>query len=96
VTNQAAYALRENTGTSGVVQTAQTAVATLAAHDIPHLDVLLSLKLDSAAHSPLRRLRDKTDVVELILRRKLPRDLPVAPVVRPLYLETWDALRAES
>jgi hypothetical protein len=188
VTNQAAYVLRENTGTSGVVQTAQTAVATLAAHDIPHLIVggvavqehgyprvtvdvdivvpdvleavefltadlsgpfarvkgyedrvedrrngvqvdllpagkvlkrgcqvpfplptktteklqivkleeLLSLKLDSSAHSPLRRLRDKTDVVELILRRKLPRDLPVAPAVRPLYLETWDALQAES
>jgi hypothetical protein len=155
MTNQAAYVLRENTGTSGVVQTAQTAVATLAAHDIPHLIVggvavqehgyprvttdvdivvpdvleavefltadlrgpfarvrgcedrvedrrngvqvdllpagkvlkrgcqvpfpqptktteklqialledLLSLKLDSSAHSPLRRLRDKTDVV---------------------------------
>ena len=39
VTNQAAYLLRENTGTSGVTQTAQTAVATLAAHDIPHLIV---------------------------------------------------------
>ena len=188
VTNQAAYVLRENTGTSGVVQTAQAAVATLAAHDIPHLIVggvavqehgyprvtidvdivvpdvleavefltadlsgpfarvkgcedrvedrrngvqvdllpagkvlkrgckvpfpqptkateklqvvgleqLLSLKLDSSAHSPLRRLRDKTDVVELILRRKLPRDLAVAQAVRPLYLETWDALQAES
>ena len=96
VTKQAAYVLRENTGTSGVVQTAQTAVATLAVHDIRHLEDLLSLKLDSSAHSPLRRLRDKTDVVELILRRKLPRDLPVAPVVRPLYRETWDALRAES
>jgi hypothetical protein len=188
VTNQAAYVLRENTGTSGVVQTAQTAVATLAVHDIPHLIVggvavqehgyprvtvdvdivvpdvleavefltadlsgpfarvkgcedrvedrrngvqvdllpagkvlkrgckvpfpqptkateqlqvvgleqLLSLKLDSSAHSPLRRLRDKTDVVELILRRKLPRDLAVALAVRSLYLETWDALQAES
>lgn len=188
MTNQAAYVLRETTGTSGVVQTAQTAVATLAVNDIPHLIVggvavqehgyprvtvdvdivvpdvleavefltadlsgpfarvkgcedrvedrrngvqvdllpagkvlkrgckvpfpqptktteklqivsledLLSLKLDSSAHSPLRRLRDKTDVVELILRRKLPRDLPVAPVVRQLYLETWDALEAES
>jgi hypothetical protein len=188
VTNQAAYVLRENTGTSGVVQTAQAAVAALAAHDIPHLIVggvavqehgyprvtidvdivvpdvleavefltadlsgpftrvkgcedrvedrrngvavdllpagkvlkrgckvpfpqpvsateklqiitledLLSLKLDSAAHSPLRRLRDKTDVVELILRRKLPRDLPVAAAVRPLYRETWDALQAEA
>jgi hypothetical protein len=50
VTNRVAYLLRENTGTSGVVQTGQTAVATLAAHDIPHLDVLLSLKLDSSAH----------------------------------------------
>ena len=68
----------------------------MAAHDIPHMDVLLSLKLDSSAHSPLRRLRDKTDVVELILRRNLPRDLPVASVVRLLYLEPWDALRAES
>ena len=186
--NQAAYALRENTGTSGVVETARTAVAILAAHDIPHLIVggvavqehgyprvtvdvdivvpdvleavefltadlsgpftrvkgcedrvedrrngvqvdllpagkvlkrgckvpfpqplkttdslqivgleeLLSLKLDSAAHSPLRRLRDKTDVIELILRRKLPRDLPVAQAVRPLYLETWDGLKAEA
>jgi hypothetical protein len=96
VTNQAAYLLRETTGTSGVVQTAQAAVATLAAHDIPHLEQLLSLKLDSSAHSPLRRLRDKTDVVELILRRKLPRDLAVAPAVRSLYLEKWDALKAES
>lgn len=188
MTNQAAYLLRETTGTSGVVQTAQAAVATLAAHEIPHfivggvavqehgyprvtidvdivvpdvleavefltadlsgpfarvkgcedrvedrrngvqvdllpagkvlkrgcqvpfpqptkataklqvvgLEQLLSLKLDSSAHSPLRRLRDKTDVVELILRRKLPRDLPVAQAVRPFYLETWDALQAES
>ncbi len=187
MTNQAAYVLRENTGTSGVVQTAQAAVAVLAAHDIPHLIVggiavqehgyprvtidvdivvpdvqdavefltadlsgpftrvkgiedrvedrrngvavdllpagrvlkhgckvpfpqpisaaeklqiikleeLISLKLDSATHSPLRRLRDKTDVVELILRRKLPRDLPVAPAVRSLYQETWDAIQAE-
>ena len=63
---------------------------------IVSLEDLLSLKLDSSAHSPLRRLRDKTDVVELILRRKLPRDLPVAQAVRPLYLKTWDALQAES
>ena len=96
VTNQAAYLLRETTGTSGVVQTAQAAVATLAAHDILHLEELLSLKLDSSAHSPLRRLRDKTDVVELILRRKLPRGLSVAPAVRALYLETWVALQAET
>jgi hypothetical protein len=187
VRNQAAYLLRENTGTSGVVQTARTAAATLAQHEIPHLIVggiavqehgyprvtidvdmvvpdvleavefltadlsgpfarvrgchdrledrrngvfldllpagrvlkrgckipfpqptravddlqiipleeLVSLKLDSWASSPSRRLKDKADVTELILRRKLPRDLAVAPAVRPLYLETWDALQAE-
>jgi hypothetical protein len=60
------------------------------------VEELLSLKLDSSAHSPLRRLRDKTDVVELILRRKLPRGLSVAPAVRALYQETWDALQAET
>jgi hypothetical protein len=41
------------------------------------------------------RLRDKTDVVELILRRKLPRGLAVLAAVRDQYLETWDALQAE-
>lgn len=62
---------------------------------IATLEELISLKLDSWANSPLKRLRDKTDVVELILRRKLPRDLAVNPVVRALYEETWDAIRAE-
>jgi hypothetical protein len=45
--------------------------------------------------SPLKRLRDKTDVVELILRRNLSRDLAVNPVVATLYADTWDALQAE-
>ena len=39
MTSQTAYLLRENTGTSGVLQTARAAVTTLAAHDIPHLIV---------------------------------------------------------
>ena len=182
-----AYILRENTGTSGLVESARAAVALLAEHDIPHLIVgglavqehgyprvtidvdivvpdvleavefltasltgpfyrvpgvddrvedrrngvfidllpagevlkqgckvpfpepkqvaekfqiipleeLLSLKLDSWRSSPQRRLKDKADVNELILRRKLPRDLAVNPAVRALYLETWDALQAE-
>ncbi len=59
------------------------------------LEELISLKLDSWANSPLKRLRDKSDVVELILRRKLPRSLAVQPVVRALYEETWDAIQAE-
>lgn len=62
---------------------------------IATLEQLISLKLDSWVNSPLKRLRDKTDVVELILRRKLPRDLAVNPVVRPLYEEIWSALAAE-
>lgn len=185
--DQAAYILRENTGTSGLVESARAAVSTLAAHDIPHLIVgglavqehgyprvtidvdivvpdvleaveyltasltgpfyrvtgvqdrvedrrngveidllpagkvvkrgckipfpqpskaaeqfqiipleqLLSLKLDSWNNSPNRRLKDKSDVVELILRRKLPRDLAINPAVRALYTETWDALQRE-
>ena len=59
------------------------------------LEELIALKLDSWAGSPNRRLKDKADVNELILRRKLPRDLAVNPAVRSLYLETWDALQAE-
>jgi hypothetical protein len=34
-------------------------------------------------------------VIELILRRKLPRNLDLDPAVRELYLNTWDALQAE-
>src|SRR5258705_4446733 len=37
--DQAAYALRENTGTSGVVETARAAASALADYDIPHLIV---------------------------------------------------------
>jgi hypothetical protein len=59
------------------------------------LEELVSLKLDSAAGSPLRRHKDKTDVIELITRRKLSRDLAVNPAVQALYVETWDALQAE-
>jgi hypothetical protein len=187
VTNQAAYILRENTGTSGLAESARAAVAVLAQHDIPHLIVgglavqeygyprvtidvdivvpdvleavefltanlagpffrvpeiqdrvedrrngveidllpagkvvkrgckipfpqpdkvaeqfqivsleqLLSLKLDSWSNSPNKRIKDKSDVVELILRRKLPRDLAVNPAIKSLYTETWDALKAE-
>jgi hypothetical protein len=187
VRNEAAFILRENTGTTGLVESARAAVAVLADHDIPHLIVgglavqehgyprvtidvdivvpdvleavefltasvtgpfyrvpkiqdrvedrrngvlidllpagkvlkrgckvpfpepvkvseqfqiislegLISLKLDSWAGSPLRRHKDKTDVIELIKYRKLPRDLGVNPVVRALYTETWDALQSE-
>ena len=39
MTNQDACLLRENTGTTGVVESARTAVSVLADHDIPHLIV---------------------------------------------------------
>lgn len=183
-----AYLLRENTGTSGLEQTARTAAAVLAEHDIPHLIVgglavqehgyprltldvdlvvpdvlearewlladlsgpfvavsgchdrvmdkrtgvkidllpagrvlrqgcqvpfpepiqvsqrpqfvrlaeLIALKLDSWIVSPLRRTQDQADVIQLITRRNLPRDLPVADAVRAKYVEIWDGLKAES
>jgi hypothetical protein len=59
------------------------------------LEQLISLKLDSWSGSPTRRHKDKTDVIELIKSRKLPRELAVAPAVQVLYVETWDALAAE-
>jgi len=59
------------------------------------LEELISLKLDSWAGNPTRRLKDKADVVELIKHRQLPRDLAVNPAVRTHYLETWDALQNE-
>jgi hypothetical protein len=62
---------------------------------IVSLTDLISLKLDSWANTPTSRLKDKADVVELIKNRNLSRDLTVAPAVRDLYIETWDALKAE-
>jgi hypothetical protein len=59
------------------------------------LEKLISLKLDSWSNTPLKRLKDKADVIELIQRRQLPRDLAVDAAVRQFYLETWDGLQAE-
>ena len=39
MTNREAYVLRENTGTSGVMESARTAASVLADHEIPHLIV---------------------------------------------------------
>jgi len=59
------------------------------------LEQLIALKLDSWVNSPTRRHKDKSDVIELIKALKLPRELAIAEPVRPLYVETWDALSAE-
>ena len=53
------------------------------------------LEHDSWSNSPTRRHKDKTDVIELIKALHLPRELAADEAVRPLYLETWDALAAE-
>ena len=63
--------------------------------EIISLPDLVSLKLDSCKVSPLRRVKDKADVVELIKHRNLPRDLPVAEAVKADYLTIWDGLKAE-
>lgn len=59
------------------------------------LEQLIALKLDSWSHSPNQRLKDKADVIELIKELRLPRELAIGEAVRPLWLETWDALAAE-
>jgi len=59
------------------------------------LEELISLKLDSWSGSPIRRHKDKSDVIELIKNRQLSRDLVIHPAVLSLYTETWDALQAE-
>lgn len=59
------------------------------------LPTLISLKLDSWKHTPARRMRDKADVTELIIRNELPRDFGVNTAVRQEYEAIWDALEKE-
>lgn len=47
-------------------------------------------------NSPARRLNDKADVIELIKILNLPRNLVISSPVKDLYVETWDALQADS
>ncbi len=59
------------------------------------LETLISLKLDSWKHSPARRMQDRVDVAELIMRNELPRELKVHPAITEDYRALWDALAAE-
>jgi hypothetical protein len=59
------------------------------------VEQLISLKLDSWLGSPARRLKDKADVTELILARRLPRDLKLHTAVQKTYEEIWDTLQRE-
>ena len=49
----------------------------------------------NAGHGQLPRLKDQADVVELMVRKALARDLQVDPTVRGFYQEIWDKLAAE-
>lgn len=69
---------------------------TEAAHVFLSLPDLISVKLGSFVASPARRTKDKADVVELIIRNNLSRDIEgIHPAVQDLYFETWDAIEAE-
>jgi hypothetical protein len=71
-------------------------IPTQTEHAYINLPDLISVKLGSFLSSPVRRSRDKTDVIELIIRNGLPRDLAgIALPVQSLYFELWDAIQAE-
>lgn len=59
------------------------------------IEDLISLKLDSWKHTPMRRMRDRADVIELVARNELPRDLNVHNSIREEYLTLWDGLATE-
>lgn len=56
------------------------------------IEDLISLKLDSFRSSGIKRAKDQADVVELILRVKLPRDLDVNSSIKPMYMDLWSEL----
>jgi hypothetical protein len=59
------------------------------------IETLISLKLDSWKHTPMRRIQDRADVTQLIIRNQLPREFPVHPAVFKEYIELWDGIAAE-
>jgi hypothetical protein len=56
------------------------------------LAALISAKLSTWLARGIVRLRDQSDVVELIQANHLPRDFPVAPEVSAEYQRIWDEL----
>lgn len=56
------------------------------------LSALISAKLSTWLGRGIARLRDQSDVVELIQANHLPRDFPVAAPVQPEYQRIWDEL----
>ncbi len=56
------------------------------------LPALISAKLSTWLARGIVRLRDQSDVVELIQAHRLPRDFPVAPEVNTEHRRIWDEL----
>ena len=68
--------------------------------DLGHIYIslpdLISVKLGSFISNPMRRAKDKADVIELTIRNHLSRNLAgIHRAVQQLYIETWDAIKAE-
>ena len=63
---------------------------------IADLRTLIEIKLSSYLGSPLSRLRDLADVIELIKRNQLEREFELDQAVRSVYLATWDGLEVEA
>jgi hypothetical protein len=63
---------------------------------IADLHTLIQIKLSSYLGSPMSRLRDLADVIELIKANHLPRDFELNEAVQSQFIERWDDLQAES
>lgn len=66
--------------------------------DIPiiaDLKTLLEIKLSSYIGSPVNRVKDFADVVELVKANDLPREYALHPVVTETYQTMWDNLQKE-
>jgi len=63
--------------------------------EIASLRTLIEIKLSSYIGSPISRLRDLGDVIELIKANNLPRGYELASSVIERYMEVWDGLEAE-
>lgn len=58
---------------------------------------LISIKLDSYMTAGIRRIKDYTDVVELIIRQRLPLDLykDLNENVKKFYIKTWTKINSK-
>jgi hypothetical protein len=70
-------------------------VTVASAPSIADLETLLEMKLSSYLGSPVSRLKDLADVVELIKANKMPRKFNLNPKIVHEYQQVWDGLQEE-